>query len=284
METSMASHSLVTTDWLEDHLNDPSIRILEVSSTPDGEKYTNGHIPGAIWSFWKAICWHRTDRELVTPEEAAQRLGRKGIGPQHTLVICGDPIQFGTYTYWALSMAGISNLRLLDGGRTKWFRENRTVTTDVPQLDPVDYPAPKGNNTPRVGRRDVRDNLKKPDRLLLDLRSPEEYSGERVTDYSFKFDHGAERSGHIPGAQHLYFKNLLNDDESFKSPKEIRSILASVGATPEKASEIVCYCRLSHRATLAWMAMHYILKYDNVKVYDGSWTEWGSIVGYPIEK
>jgi thiosulfate/3-mercaptopyruvate sulfurtransferase len=135
----------------------------------------------------------------------------------------------------------------------------------------------------RLGRDEVRAGLGKPGRLLLDVRSPEEYSGERVMEYP-KFDHGAERAGRIPGAVHLYYKNLLNDDDSYKSPTELRAIFDRIGATPEKAGEIVCYCRLSHRATLTWVAMKHILGYENVKIYDGSWTEWGSIVGFPVEK
>jgi thiosulfate/3-mercaptopyruvate sulfurtransferase len=136
----------------------------------------------------------------------------------------------------------------------------------------------------RVGRRNVRDRLGQPRRLLLDLRSPEEYSGERVSDYSFPVDYGAERTGRIPGAIHLYFKELLNEDDSFKSPDQLRRVFAAAGVTPEKFDDVVCYCRLSHRATIAWVALGHILGHGNIKIYDGSWTEWGSIVGYPIEK
>jgi thiosulfate/3-mercaptopyruvate sulfurtransferase len=135
-----------------------------------------------------------------------------------------------------------------------------------------------------VGRRNVRDHLRQPNRLLIDLRSPEEYTGKRVSEYSFAVDHGAERTGRIPGAVHLFFKELLNDDDSFKSPDEIRRVLAGAGVAPEKYDDVVCYCRLSHRATMGWIAMAHILGHKNIKIYDGSWTEWGSIVGYPIEK
>ena len=158
------------------------------------------------------------------------------------------------------------------------------MSRTVPRFPAVAYATPEGTSSMRVGRRNVRDNLKKPARLLVDMRSPEEYSGERVSEYSFKVDHGAERTGRIPGAVHLYFKELLNEDDSFKSPEQLRQVLAAAGVAPEKFDDVVCYCRLSHRATIGWIALSQILGHTNVKIYDGSWTEWGSIVGYPIEK
>jgi thiosulfate/3-mercaptopyruvate sulfurtransferase len=275
---------LVSTAWLDDHLADPDLRILEVCNLNDDKTYNEGHIPGALWLYWKSACWHETDREFVTPAAMAQLFGRLGIGPQSTVVLYGDPVQYGSYAFWAFTMAGHRNLRLLDGGRRKWVMEGRPLSRTVPQLPAVAFPAPEGTSSMRVGRRNVRDNLGQPRRLLLDLRSPEEYSGERVSDYSFPVDYGAERTGRIPGAIHLYFKELLNADDSFKSPDQLRGMFAAAGVTPEKFDDVVCYCRLSHRATIAWIALSHILGHSNVKIYDGSWTEWGSIVGYPIEK
>ena len=158
------------------------------------------------------------------------------------------------------------------------------MSRNVPRFAAVDYPPPTGNGSMRVGRRNVLNHLQEPKRLLLDLRSPEEYTGKRVSEYSFAVDHGAERTGRIPGAVHLYFKELLNDDDSFKSPAELGRVLAGAGVAPEKFDDVVCYCRLSHRATMGWIALGHILGLPNVKIYDGSWTEWGSIVGYPVEK
>jgi thiosulfate/3-mercaptopyruvate sulfurtransferase len=277
------SNAIVSTDWLAGHLDDPQVRVLEVWSEIEDTTFRRGHIPGALRWFWKNLCWHATDREFVTPDALAARLGPQGISADTTLVLYGDPVQYGTYAFWSLTMAGHADLRLLDGGRTKWIAENHPVTTEVAEFAAVDYIPQPGNTKMRVGRENVRAHLGDPHRLLLDVRSPEEYSGERVMEYG-KFDHGAERGGRIPGAVHLYFRELLNADDSFKSPEQLREILNGVGANPQQAEEIVCYCRLSHRATLAWTTMTHVLGYSGVKIYDGSWTEWGSIVGYPVEK
>lgn len=280
----MASSSLVSTGWLEEHLADPDLRIVEVCSLRDDKAYHEGHVPGAMWLYWKTACWHESEREFVTPAAMAKMFGSMGIGPQTTVVLYGDPLQYGSYAYWAFTMAGHKNLRLLDGGRRKWIAEKRPISRNVPRPSAVAYPEPKGTSKMRVGRRDVRDKLGQPGRLILDVRSPEEYTGKRVSEYTFAVDHGAERTGRIPGAVHLYFKELLNEDDSFKSPDQLRHVLASSGVTPENFDDVVCYCRLSHRATIVWIALSEILGYQKVKIYDGSWTEWGSIVGYPIEK
>ncbi len=280
----MATSPLISTAWLEDHLADPHLRIIEVCSLADDKVYRAGHIPGAAWVYWKSACWHQTDRQLISPAAMARMFGGMGIGPDTIVVLYGDPVQHGTYAFWAFTMAGHSNLRVLDGARRKWVAEGRPLTGAIPYFSPVAYPVPAGTSSMRVGRDNVRDNLKRPGRLLLDVRAPEEYDGKRVIDYSFAFDHGAERTGRIPGAVHLYFRRFLNEDDTFKSPDEIRVVLAEAGIAPATLDDIVCYCRLSHRATLVWVALAYLLGVDNVKVYDGSWTEWGSIVDFPVEK
>jgi thiosulfate/3-mercaptopyruvate sulfurtransferase len=279
----MPTLPFVSTAWLAEHIDDPDIRVVEIGSSDDRSVYHAGHVPGAVWLLWKAVCWHETDRQFVTPEAMAALFGGLGIGPDTTVVLYGDPIQYGSYAYWAFTMAGHRHLRLLDGGRKKWA-EGCALSQDIPDHAAVAYPTPIGDQSMRVGRRDVLDHLGQPDRLLLDLRSPEEYRGDRVIEYSAPFDHGAERAGHIPGARHLYFRELLNDDDTMKSADEIRARFKDVGIDPGRYDEVVCYCRLSHRATMGWLAVSQVLGHNNVKIYDGSWTEWGSIVGVPVEK
>ncbi len=274
---------LVPAAWLMERLGDPGIRVIEVASRNDDARYRAGHIPGAVWWYWKAALWHETDRELSTPQGMGRRLAQVGVTPDTTLVLYGDPVQYGAYAFWVLTMCGHRDLRLLDGAKVRWAAEGRPLSTEAIQPAAAMYDAVwAADASVRIGRDEVRAGLGRPDRLLLDARSPEEYRGLRVMPPPF-FDHGAERTGRIPGAVHLYFRELLNEDDTFKSPQALRELLESRGASPDRG-DIVCYCRLSHRATLVWLAMRYLLGYRNVRVYDGSWTEWGSIVGFPIER
>lgn len=277
-----AASPLVSAAWLAQRLGSPSVRVIEIGSVNDAAVYRAGHLPGAVWWYWKSALWHDTEREFPTAETMAGRLGRIGVTPETTVVLYGDPVQYGTYAFWVLSMCGHPDIRLLNGARTRWVAEGRALSTEQPVPGPAEYPPRRADASSRVGRDELRAGLGRPGRLLLDARSPEEYRGERVMPPPF-FDHGAERTGRIPGAVHLYYRELLEEDDTFKRAEELRSLLRARGASPD-VGDIVTYCRLSHRATLVWFAMRHLLGYDNVRVYDGSWTEWGSIVGFPIER
>lgn len=275
---------LVSTQWLEDHLDDPSVAVFEVSIDPiEKAAYTSGHVPGSQFIFWKDLAWHETDREFATPEVIADRLGVLGVNEDTTIALVGDPFQFAAYTYWVLTMAGQEHrCRLVNGGRRTWLAEDRPLTTAQIEPTPGSVSPGKGDMTSRIGRDEVLAGLGVGDRVMVDMRSPEEYNGERVSPPWVEFDHGAERKGHIPGARNLYIDELLTETGTLLPLRELENRFNAVGATGE--AEIVTYCRLSHRGSMAWFVLTRLLSRSNVRVYDGSWTEWGSIVGFPVEK
>jgi len=256
--------------------------VLEISSDPEAKSYLKGHIPGAIFSFWKDLLWHETDREFVSSSELSSRLGEIGVSTDSTLVICGDPVQYGTYALWVMTMAGVKDVRILDGSRTRWINDGNPLDTEGLSREPIDNGSLDPSIATRIGRDKVLQKINNPDTVLLDVRSPEEYRGERVSPPG-GFDHGAERKGRIPGAVHLFFRELLNDDDTFISKEKLERKFSEVGVKKSSGKDIVSYCRLSHRATLSWFAMSEILGIEKAQIYDGSWTEWGSIVGFPIE-
>ena len=277
------SDKLVTTRWLAENIDDPDLRVIEISRDQEGDTYSKGHIPKAVFWFWKDKLWHTSDREFASSYEIASYLGDIGMTARSKIVIYGDPIQYGTYRLWVLTMAGLSNVSILDGGKTKWIAEGRSLSTLIPQYEPSDPIESRTDLSTRIGRDDVLKGLRESKRILLDARSPEEYMGVRVSPPG-GFDHGAERVGRIPGAQPLFFRDLLNEDDTFISPEKILEKIRPLGIKAGVSNDVVTYCRLSHRATLLWFALTHILNIPNVKVYDGSWTEWGSIVGFPVEK
>ena len=279
---SETSPKLVSPSWLLERLDDPAIIVLEISSDPEAKAYLKGHIPGAIFSFWKDLLWHETDREFVSSSELSSRLGEIGVSTDSTLVICGDPVQYGTYALWVMTMAGVKDVRILDGSRTRWINDGNPLETEGISREPINNGSLDPSIATRIGRDEVLQKINNPDTVLLDVRSPEEYRGERVSPPG-GFDHGAERKGRIPGAVHLFFRELLNDDDTFISKEKLERKFSEVGVKKSSEKDIVSYCRLSHRATLSWFAMSEILGIEKAQIYDGSWTEWGSIVGFPIE-
>jgi thiosulfate/3-mercaptopyruvate sulfurtransferase len=276
---------LVSPEWLERRLGDSSLVLLDVSFFPlPRAAHAKGHIPGAHHVFWKDLCWHSTDRQFPSPETMATRLAAVGVGEESTLVLIGDPFQFATYAYWVITMCGLENRAVvLDGGHQTWAEQGRPMTLEAPAAPvPATLRPGRLDESARVGRDEVLAGLGDSRRVLIDLRSGEEYRGERVAPTSAPFDHGAERAGHIPGARHLFHERLLRGDGTFKDPDEIEAEFVTEGATADR--DVVTYCRLSHRASLGWFALTRLGGRRNVRVYDGSWTEWGSMVGVPIER
>jgi thiosulfate/3-mercaptopyruvate sulfurtransferase len=277
------SNTLVEPDWLQDHLDDPVVRVVALNgSGPDA--YDSGHIPGAQYWDWKAMLWDPLRRDFPSADVFAARCGAAGIARDTTVVFYGDPaFQFGTYAWWVFRLCGHPDARVLNGGRRRWESEDRTLSTDEPAVMATTYSASPRPDVAsmRASRDDVLASLGRDDTLIMDHRSPEEYGGARVSPPGSP-DHGAERTGRIPGARHLHFEDLLAADGSFKSTETLRRLFEDQGAMPDK--RIISYCRLSHRATLAFFTMTQLLGYSDVRSYDGSWTEWGSMVNVPIEK
>ena len=268
-----------------DRLDDPGLRLVHIDWVGT-ETYDQGHIPGAIGWNWKDWLWDALVREFPSPQEFARRCGISGIANDTTVVFYGEPVQFGTYAWWVFKYMNHEDVRLLDGGWRRWKAAGLPLVTERQVVQPVSYePSDNIRRSMRASREEILaslDDFKAGTRaVLLDHRSPEEFRGELV-NVPGKPDVGAERYGRIPGAKHLHYTDFLQPDTSFKSRDELKALLASRGATPDK--RIVSYCRLSHRATLAYFVMTELLGYDKVKSYDGSWTEWGSMVGMPIER
>jgi thiosulfate/3-mercaptopyruvate sulfurtransferase len=277
---------LTTVDWVADHLDDPNVVLLEVAFMEPAKAtyFLEGHIRGAHYVWWKDLCWDDTERRFPTPAVMASRLEELGVSDDSTLVLIGDTIQFATYVYWVLTMTGLAHLAtVLDGGRQIWDRQARPLSReDPPPPEPGRVTIGTPDLTSLVGRDDVLAHLDDPGRVLIDMRSADEYTGQRVAPPKVAFDHGAERKGRIPGARHLYYEELLSSDGTFLDTGSIGERLAATGATP--GVDTVAYCRLSHRATIGWFAAARLLGRSDVRVYDGSWTEWGSMVGNPIER
>jgi len=283
MDQSYANpESLVSTDWASEHLKDPKVRIVEVDYDP-ATNYDQGHIPGAVLFNWKKDMNDQVNRDILSKEQLEALMIRSGIDNDTTVVLYGDFNNwFAAYAFWDLKYYRVEKVKLMDGGRKKWLLEDRPQAKDIPS-----YPAGKfqvrGLDTKvRVYREDVRAAVGKRDRVLVDVRGPKEFSGEITAPPEYPTEQ-AQRGGHIPGAKNIPWAQAVNDaDGTFKSRKDLEEIYVSRGVDRDK--KVITYCRIGERSSHSWFVLKYLLGYQDVRNYDGSWTEWGNSVLYPIEK
>ncbi|MGH2374156.1 MAG: sulfurtransferase [bacterium] len=271
---------LVETDWVAPHLNDPSLRLVEVDV--DTAAYDSGHIPGAVGWNWKIDTQQPIRRDIPDRGTLEALLSRSGIGNNTTVILYGDNNNwFATFAFWLLKMYGHADARIMNGGRKKWVDEGRPMTTDAPAIAPTAYRAKDPNWSLRALRDLVREYLGNANRALVDVRSPKEFSGELLAPENLPQE-GAQRGGHIPGAANIPWGQAVADDGTFKPADQLRALYGGKGITPDK--EIIAYCRIGERSSHTWFVLTYLLGYKQVRNYDGSWTEWGSLIGAPIDR
>jgi thiosulfate/3-mercaptopyruvate sulfurtransferase len=270
---------LVSTDWLQAHLGTPGLVVVE--SDEDVLLYETGHIPGSVKIDWHTDLNDPVERDYIDGEGFAKLLGSKGITRDSTVVIYGDKNNWwAAYALWVFTLFGHEDVRLLDGGRAKWEAEGREYTTSVPTPAAVDYPVVERNDAPiRAYKDDVLAHFGNP---LVDVRSPEEFSGERTTAPAYP-EEGALRAGHIPSAQNVPWGKAAADDGTFRSLDELNSLYRD-GAGLKDGDSVIAYCRIGERSSHTWFVLTHLLGFEGVRNYDGSWTEWGSAVRVPIVK
>lgn len=281
-DSEYANDVLVTADWVEDHLSefesdDPEYRLVEVDV--DTEAYEESHAPGAIGFNWETQLQDQTQRDILEKSDFEDLLGSHGITEDSTVVLYGDNSNwFAAYAYWQFKYYGHDDVRLLDGGRDYWLENDYSTTDEVPEFSAQDYEA----GGPRESLRAYRDDVEKAIARgvpLVDVRSPEEYSGEVLAPPGLQ--ETAQRGGHIPGAKNISWAAVTNADGTFKTRDELESLYADEGIDGDGTT--VAYCRIGERSSVAWFALHELLGYEDTVNYDGSWTEWGNLVDAPIE-
>jgi thiosulfate/3-mercaptopyruvate sulfurtransferase len=275
-----ASTALVTTAWARDHLDDPKVRFLEVDV--DTDAYDTGHLPGATGINWKSQLTDPVMRDLVSREELQSLLRDAGVDDDSTVVLYGDNHNwFAAWAYWQLRYQGLDNVRLIDGGRAKVEAEGLPLTTDSPAHAAGGITLPTETREElRAYRQQVIDGIGSTGRGLVDVRSPEEFRGELAAPAHLPQE-AAQRRGHVPGAVNVPWSSAVAEDGTFKPIEQLRELYAAKGVTGD--DEVVAYCRIGERSSHTWFVLHELLGYRNVRNYDGSWTEYGSLVGVPIE-
>jgi thiosulfate/3-mercaptopyruvate sulfurtransferase len=273
---------LTDVEWVKQNLGKPGIAIIEVDYDPK-LAYEQGHIPGALLIDWRKDMNKPDVRDIIDAGEFEKLMSRLGISNDTHVILYGDYNNwFATFAFWVFEMYGHQKVQLLNGGRKKWIDSGGELTKEVPAVKPATYKVPKVNYENRVFLEDLlKMKIADPNLVLVDVRSPAEYTGEITAPPEYPNEH-AQRGGHIPGAVNIPWGQAIREDGTFKSAEELRQLYSSKGVVPDK--KVVTYCRIGERASVTWFVLKHLLGYKDVKVYDGSWTEWGNLVRFPIEK
>ncbi|MDV3243948.1 MAG: sulfurtransferase [Nitrososphaerales archaeon] len=281
-ETYSHPESLVDTNWVSQHFKDPSVRVVEVDYDPASNYYL-GHIPSAVVFDWKRDMNDQLNRDILSKEQLEALLGRNGIASDTTVVLYGDFNNwFAAYAFWDLKYYKVERVKLMDGGRKKWLLEDRPLTKDVPVFAPATYRVGSPDTRVRAYREDVRAAIGSKDKVLVDVRGPKEFTGEITAPPEYPNEQ-AQRGGHIPGAKNIPWGQAVNDaDGTFKSRKELEELYSTKGVGKDR--RVITYCRIGERSSHTWFVLKYLLGYPDVRNYDGSWTEWGNSILFPIEK
>jgi thiosulfate/3-mercaptopyruvate sulfurtransferase len=271
--------ALVDAAWAQAHLADPKVRFVEVDV--DTTAYEQSHLPGAVAWNWTSQLSDGVRRDIASREDFSKLLSESGIGPDTQIVLYGDNNNwFAAWAYWQLELYGHKNVRILDGGRKFWLDQGLPLTVDVPSYDATDYQLPEADFSHRAYRDDILPRLGDPELALVDVRSPAEFNGEVIAPPGMS--ETAQRAGHIPGATSIPWAQTVREDGTFKSRNDLAALYEGKGITPDK--DVIAYCRIGERSSHSWFVLHELLDYQRVRNYDGSWTEYGSLIGVPIEK
>jgi len=274
-----ATDVLVDSEWAKAHLDDPSVRFVEVDV--DTTAYEQSHIPGAVGWNWTSQLADGIRRDIASREDFSALLSESGIGPDTTIVLYGDNNNwFAAWAYWQLKLFGVRDVRILNGGRKYWLDNGLPLSTDVPSYQASGYELPEADYSLRAFQKDILPRLGDSDFALVDVRSPAEFNGEIIAPPGML--ETAQRAGHIPGAASIPWAQTVREDGTFKGRDELEALYEAKGVTPDK--DVIAYCRIGERSSHSWFVLHELLGYRRVRNYDGRWTEWGSMVGLPIEK